>query len=157
MNTTLRLAPLLLLALVAAVLAGCGSESSSRNAAGAWTAANDAAQSFAANGPKYALALQDCTNTAKGNTAQAACAKEALAKVAADWAPVGAALGILDKLGSSECQAAVGTAIDGASLLDGKDAASPTTEQAAEALPAEISNAIQQLSQDLTGAKAACA
>jgi hypothetical protein len=152
----LRLAPLLLLALVAVLLAGCGSETSSRNAQGAWTAANDAAQSFAANGPKYALALQDCTNTAQGNAAGAACAKEALANVADAWAPVGVALTALDKVGSKECQAAVAKAVSDAHLIDGHDTSPPSGTQGAEALTTQITNAILQFSQELAGAQAAC-
>jgi len=152
----LRLAPLLLLALVALVLAGCGSETSSRNAEGAWTAVNDATQTFANNGPKYALALQDCTSTAQGNAAESACAKAALANVGDGWKPVGVAIGALDKVGSSECQAAVTKAISGAHLIDGHDTSPPSDAQGAEALTTKITNAIGQFSQDIADTQSAC-
>ncbi len=154
---TRRLAPLLALALVAAVLASCGSETSNRNAEGAWNAANEATQAFAANGAKYALALQDCTNMAAGNAAEAACAKESLANVADAWAPVGTALTALDKVGSSECQAAVSKAIADGHLIDGRDTSPPTNAQTAEALTTQMTNAILQFSQEIAGAKSACA
>ena len=152
----LRLAPLLLLALAAVALAGCGSETSSRNAEGAWTAVNDTTQSFANNGPKYASALQDCTSTAQGNAAESACAKSALANVADAWKPVGVAIGALDKVGSSECQAAVAKAISDGHLIDGHDTSPPTGTQGAEALTTEITNAIGQFSQDIADAQSAC-
>lgn len=154
--TRLRLAPLLLLALVAAVLAGCGSETSSRNAAGAYEQVKSATADFENQGAKFALALQDCTNLAKGNAAQSACAKQALQNIAANWAPIGAALTVLENVASSECKQAVQKAVGAADLLDGKDPSVPTTAAGAEALTTDVANAIQQFSQQIEQAASVC-
>ena len=154
--TRLRLAPLLLLALVAAVLAGCGSETSSRNAAGAYEQVKSATADFENQGAKFALALQDCTNLAKGDAAQSACAKQALQSIAANWAPIGAALAALDDVASSECKQAVQKAVGAADLLDGKDPSVPTTAAGAEALTTDVANAIQQFSQQIEQAASVC-
>ena len=152
----LRFAPLLLLAVVAAVLAGCGSESSSRNASGAYEQLSSATSDFENQGAKFALALQDCTNQAKDNAAAAACAKQSLQKLAAHWAPIGAALTVLDNVASGECKQAVQKAVDGATLLSGKDATVPDTTQAVEALTTQVTNDLQQFSQNIEQAASAC-
>jgi hypothetical protein len=154
--TRLRLAPLLLLALVAAVLAGCGSESSSRNASGAFEQLTSATNDFENQGAKFALSLQDCTNVAKDNAAQSACAKKALQTLAADWAPIGTALNVLETVASDECKQAVQKAVDGATLLDGKDSSVPTTATAVEALPTQVASEIQQFSQEIAQAAKTC-
>lgn len=154
---TLRLAPLLLLALVAAVLAGCGSETSSRSTSGAYEGLMNATSDFENKGAKFALSLQDCTNQAKSDAAGSACAKQALQTLAGEWAPIGAALNVLDNVASSECKQAVQKAVGDASLLDGKDTSVPTTIVAAEALTTEVANAIQQFSQEIEQAAKVCA
>ena len=154
--TRLRLAPVLLLALVATAVAGCGSESSSRNASGAYEQVKSATAHFQNQGAKFALSLQDCTNLAKGDAAQSACAKQALQSIAANWAPLGVALNVLEAVASSECKQAAQKAVDGATLLDGKDPSVPTTTAGAEALTTEIANAIQQFSQEIEQAAAVC-
>lgn len=154
---TLRLAPLLLLALVAAVVAGCGSETSSRNASGAYEGLMSATDDFENQGAKFALSLQDCTNQARSDAAGAACAKQALQTLAANWKPIGAALTVLDGVASSECKQAVQKAVGDASLLDGSDPSVPTTIVAAEALTTQIANDIQQFSQEIEQAAKVCA
>jgi hypothetical protein len=153
---TLRLAPLLLLALVAVVLAGCGSESSSRNASGAYEGLTTATNDFENRGAKFALSLQDCTNQATSDAAGSACAKQALQTLAGDWAPIGAALTVLDNVASSECKQAIQKAIGNAGLLNGKDVSVPTTTVAAEALTTQVATAIQQFSQEIAQAATAC-
>lgn len=152
----LRLAALILPVLVAAVLAGCGSETSSRNASGAFAQLQSATNEFENQGAKFALSLQDCTNQAKGDAADAACAKQALQTLAGQWAPIGAALNVLDAVASGECKQAVQKAVDGAGLLDGKDPSVPTTAAEAEALTTDVANAIQQFSQEISQAASAC-
>lgn len=152
----LPLAALILPALVAAVLAGCGSETSSRNASGAFTQLQSATSDFENQGAKFALSLQDCTNQAKGDAAASACAKQALQTLAGNWAPIGAALNVLDAVASGECKQAVQKAVDNASLLDGKDASVPTTAAEAEALTTKVADAIQQFSQQIEQAASAC-
>lgn len=154
---TRSLLPLLLLALVAALLAGCGSESSSRSSTGAYEAVKSAADDFSNQGAKFALALQDCTNMAKGDAADAACAKQALNTLAEQWAPIGAATAALEKVSSGTCQQQIQKAVDDASLLDGKDPQVPTTTQEAEALTTQVANAIQQFSQEIEAAASSCA
>jgi hydroxypyruvate isomerase len=152
----LRLAPLLLLAFVAVVLAGCGSESSSRNASGAYAQLMSATNTLENQGTKFALSLQDCSNVAKDNAAQSACAKQALRTLAGDWAPIGTALTVLETVASDECKQAVQKAVDGATLLDGKDPSVPTTAAAVEALPTQVADAIQQFSQEIAQAAKTC-
>ncbi|MGI9186721.1 MAG: hypothetical protein ACR2J9_04250 [Gaiellales bacterium] len=155
--TASRLLPLLLVfTLVAAVLAGCGSETSSRNASGAFTQLQSATSDFENQGAKFALALQDCTNQAKGDAAASACAKQALQTLAGQWAPIGTALNVLDAVASGECKQAVQKAVDGATLLDGKDPSVPTTASGAEALTTQVASAIQQFSQQIEQAASAC-
>jgi hypothetical protein len=151
-----RLAPLLLLALVAAVLAGCGSESSSRNASGAYEQVKSATADFENRGAQFALGLQDCTNQATSDAAGSACAKQALQTLAANWAPIGAALAVLENVASSECKQAVQKAIGAADLLDGKDPSVPTTTAGAEALTTDVATAIQQFSQEIGQAASVC-
>lgn len=152
----LRLAPLLLLALIATIVAGCGSESSSRNSSGAYEQLMSATSDFENQGAKFALALQDCTNLAKGDAAQSACAKQALQSIADNWAPIGAALTVLENVASSECKQAVQKAVGDADLLDGKDPSVPTTAAGAEALTTDVANAIQQFSQEIEQAASVC-
>jgi hypothetical protein len=80
--TATRLIPLCLLAIVAALLVGCGQSGSNRNAEGAYQDALSAMAAFENKGAGFALALQDCTNLATSDAAGAACAKQELQRVA---------------------------------------------------------------------------
>jgi predicted negative regulator of RcsB-dependent stress response len=154
--TATRLIPLCLLAIVAALLVGCGQSGSNRNAEGAYQDALSAMAAFENKGAGFALALQDCTNLATSDAAGAACAKQELQRVAAQWQPVATALSVLERVASDECKATLAKAVGDASLLNGQDSSPPATLQEAEALTTQISDAIQQVSQEIEQAKESC-
>ena len=154
MRTRLLL-PVALIA-VLALLAGCGGTGSSRSAEGAYQQLSDATSTMAGKGATYALIIQDCTATAKDAAAASACATQLLDRLKQDFAPIGAAIGALDKVADGTCQAALRKAVDDAPLLGGKDASPVTSEQGAEALGNQVADQLQQFAQEIAAAGGAC-
>ena len=149
----IRLAPLLLVALI---LVACGGTGSSRSAEGAYAQVSDATATMAGKGATYALIIQDCTATATDSAAAQACGQQLLHRLGEDFAPINAAIEGLDQVADSACVAAVRKAVDDAPLITGHDPNPATNEQEVEALGNQTADQLQQFAQEIAAAGSAC-
>lgn len=151
------LIPVLLV--VVGLLAACGGSdgASSSATSAAYRTLSSATDAFSAAGTAYVANLEACLNGADGQSAQLACAAQSLSTTAADWKPVGVALGALSALSDGQCKAQLEAAKEEAALLAGDGGKLvPTTGAEAEALPSELGQRLDALVQAVQDAQSVC-